>query len=204
MWADFLLPIGCFMLQDGVAWFHHSGNLWRNDGENVVQTSRIEMQGLFACMLFFFGVSSATLIFGVCFSLRLLACGDGDPSKPHLNLRGKHFLLLFCVICSCFWENCVPKIDLTRAIFSTLGDCFGTPLLRKSLLVSIHNYDWQTFQWWNCGIDIVIKWVLLFSSHTLWSKMAEINYIRSWCRASVRTRETFLCWELFRPSNILD
>ena len=28
--------------------------------------------------------------------------GDGDPSKPHLNLRRKHFLLLFCVICPCF------------------------------------------------------------------------------------------------------
>ena len=27
-------------LQDGVGWFHHSGNLWRNDGENVAQTSR--------------------------------------------------------------------------------------------------------------------------------------------------------------------
>ena len=40
-------------------------------------------------------------IFGVCFSLRLLSYGDGDPSKPHLNLRGKHFLLLFCVICPC-------------------------------------------------------------------------------------------------------
>ena len=26
-WADFLSPIGCFVLQDGVAWFHHSGNL---------------------------------------------------------------------------------------------------------------------------------------------------------------------------------
>ena len=62
----------------------------------------VEMQGLFACMMFFFGVSSATLIFGVCFSLRLLACGDGDSSKPHLNLRGKHFLLMFCVICPCF------------------------------------------------------------------------------------------------------
>ena len=37
--ADFLSPIGWFMLQDGVAWFHHSGNLWRNDGENVTQTS---------------------------------------------------------------------------------------------------------------------------------------------------------------------
>ena len=61
----------------------------------------VEMWGLFACMLFFFGVFSATLIFGVCFSLRLLSYGDGDPSKPHLNLRGKHFLLLFCVICPC-------------------------------------------------------------------------------------------------------
>ena len=50
----------------------------------------VKMQGLFACMLFFYGVSSATLIFGVRFSL------------PHLNLRGKHFLLLFCVICPCF------------------------------------------------------------------------------------------------------
>ena len=62
----------------------------------------VEIQGLLACMMFFVGVSSATLIFGVYFSLRLLVCGDGDPSKPHLNLRGKHFLLLFCVICPCF------------------------------------------------------------------------------------------------------
>ena len=62
----------------------------------------VEMQGLFACMMFFFGVSSTTLIFGVRFSLHLLACGDGGPSKPHLNLRGKHFLLMFCVICPCF------------------------------------------------------------------------------------------------------
>ena len=36
----FLTLIGCFVLQDGVAWIHHSGNLWRNDGENVAQTSR--------------------------------------------------------------------------------------------------------------------------------------------------------------------
>ena len=88
---------------------------------------------------------SSTLIFGVCFSLRLLSYGDGDPSKPGLNLRGKHFLLLFCVIRPCLWENCVPKIDLTRAIFSTLGDCFGTPSLWRFLLVSILNYDWQMF-----------------------------------------------------------
>ena len=75
-------------------------------------------------MLFFFGFFSSTLIFVVCFSLRLLSYGDGDPSKPHLNLRGKHFLLLFCVICPCLSESFVPKIDLTIAIFNTLGDCF--------------------------------------------------------------------------------
>ena len=154
----------------------------------------VEMQGLFACMLFFFWVSRATLIFGVCFSLRLLACGDGDPSKPHLNLLGKHFLLLFFCYLFLFLRNCVPKIDLTGAIFSRLGDCFGTPLLRIFRLVSIHNYDWQTCQGWNCGIGIVTDWVLLFCSHTLRLKMAEINYIRSWRRASVRTRQT-ICVE---------
>ena len=58
----------------------------------------VEMWGLFACMLLFFGVFSATLIFGACFPLRLLSYGDGDPSKPHLDPRGKHLLLLFCVI----------------------------------------------------------------------------------------------------------
>ena len=26
-WAHFLSPIGCFVLQDGVAWFHHSEDL---------------------------------------------------------------------------------------------------------------------------------------------------------------------------------
>ena len=147
----------------------------------------VEMWGFFACMLFFFGVFSATLIFGVCFSLRLSSYGDGDPSKPHLNLRGKHFLWLFCVICPSFWETCVPKIHLTRAIFSTLGDCLGTSLLRRFLLLSIHNYDWQIPQGWNCGIGIVTDWVLLFSSHTFRLKMAEINYIRNWRRANVRT-----------------
>ena len=134
----------------------------------------------------------ATLIFGVCFSLPFLACSDEDPSKPHLNLRGKHFLLLIYVVCPCFWENCIPKIDLTRAIFSRLGDGFGTPLLRKFLFVSIHNYDWQTFQGWNCRIGIVTDWVLLFSSHTLRLKMAEMNYIRSWRRVSVSVRTRFV------------
>ena len=42
-----------------------------------------------------------SFIFGMCFSLRLLSYGDGHPSKPHLNLRGKHFLLLFFIICPC-------------------------------------------------------------------------------------------------------
>ena len=148
----------------------------------------VEMQGLFACMLFFFGAFSATLIFGVCFSLRLSSYGDGNPSKPHLNRRGQHFLLMSCVICPWFWENYVPKIHLTRAKFSRLGEGFGTPLLRRSLLLSIHNNDWQILQGWNCGIGIVTHWVLLFSSHTFWLKMAEMNYIRNWRRESVRTR----------------
>ena len=39
-WADFLSLIGWFVLQDGVGWFHHSGDLWRNDSENLAQTSR--------------------------------------------------------------------------------------------------------------------------------------------------------------------
>ena len=69
----------------------------------------VEMQGLFACTLFFFGVFSAALISGVCFCLRLLSYRDGDPSKPHLNLRGKHLLLLFCVICPCFLRKLRPK-----------------------------------------------------------------------------------------------
>ena len=63
------------------------------------------------------------------------------------------------VICPRFWDNCVPKIHLTRAIFSRLGDCFGTPLLWRFLLVSIHNYDWQIFWGWNCRIGIVTDWV---------------------------------------------
>ena len=61
----------------------------------------VEMKGFFAYMLFFFGFFSGSLIFGVCFSLRLLSYGDGDSSKPHLNLRGKHFFLLFSVTCPC-------------------------------------------------------------------------------------------------------
>ena len=139
-------------------------------------------------MLFFFGFCSCTLIFGGCFFLRLLSYGDGDPSKPHLNLQGKHFLLLFCVICPCLWENCVPEIDLTRAIFSTLGHCFGSPLLWRFLLVCVLNYDWQMFQEWNCGIGIVTDWILLFVSHKWHLKMAETDYARSWRRARVRTR----------------
>ena len=53
--------------------------------------------GLFACMLFFFEVFSANLISGVCFSLRLLSYGYGDPSKPHLHLS----VLKYCKISFC-------------------------------------------------------------------------------------------------------
>ena len=70
-WADFLSPIGCFVLQDGVAWFiiveicdETMAKMWRKP---------VEMQGFFACMLFFFGVFVFLFLF-----------------------------LLFCVICSCF------------------------------------------------------------------------------------------------------
>ena len=44
----------------------------------------VEMEGLFACMLFFFGVFSATLIFGVCFPPLLLVCDDDDLSLIHI------------------------------------------------------------------------------------------------------------------------
>ena len=81
-----------------------------------------------------------TLIFGVCFSLLFLSCSDGDPLKPQMNLRGKHFLL-FCVICPCL---------ITRAIFSRLGDCFGTPLLEGSFLFLFITKIYG----WNCGIGI--------------------------------------------------
>ena len=83
-------------------------------------------------MLFFFGAFSATLIFGVYFSLRLLSYGDGDPLKPHLNLRGKH--LLFCVICPCLWENFVLKIDLTELYLLDLSTILGRLYLESSLL----------------------------------------------------------------------
>ena len=63
-------------------------------------------------MLFFFGVFSATLIFGVCFSPLLLACGDDDPSKPHLNLRGKHFLLLFVLFVLIFEKIASQKLTI--------------------------------------------------------------------------------------------
>ena len=87
-----------------------------------------------------------TLIFGVCFSLLFLSCSDGDPLKPQMNLRGKHFLL-FCVICPCL---------ITRAIFSRLGDCFGTPLLEGSFLFLFITKIYG----WNCGIGIDTEWLL--------------------------------------------
>ena len=69
---------------------------WRKCGANQSKC-RVSLP---ACCSFF-GFFSGTLIFGVCYSLGLLSYGDGDPSKPLLNLRGKHFGLLFCVICPC-------------------------------------------------------------------------------------------------------
>ena len=60
----------------------------------------VELLGFFACMLFFLGFFSGSLIFGVCFSLRLLSYGDGDPSKPHLNLRSikSPLLVVLCYL----------------------------------------------------------------------------------------------------------
>ena len=162
--------------------------LWRNDGENVAQTRQNVEHVCLHVVLFrsIYCYFNFWCIFSLCF----LSYGDGGPSKLHLNLRGKHFLLLFCVICPCIWENCVPKIDPTRAIFSRLAHCLGAPLLRRFLLLSTYNHDWQIFQGWNwgIGIGIVTDWVLLFSSHTFRLKIAEINYIWSWRWASVRTR----------------
>ena len=80
--------------------------LWRNDGENVGQTSR--KVGFVCLHVVLFRSFYCYFNFWCMFSLRLLSYGDGNPSKPHLNLRGKHFLF-FC-ICRCLWENCVPKI----------------------------------------------------------------------------------------------
>ena len=82
-----------------------------------------------------------SFIFGMCFSLRLLSYGDGDPSKPHLNLRGKHFLLLILCYLSLSLRKFRPKNLPYRAIFTRLVDYFGTPLFRRFLLLSIYNYD---------------------------------------------------------------
>ena len=64
---------------------------WRKPVEIILSCRNVG----FVC-LHVFGVFRATLISGVCFSLRLLYYGKGDPLNPHLNLRGKHFFLLFC------------------------------------------------------------------------------------------------------------
>ena len=131
------------MLQDGVGWFHRSENsVWRNDGENVGQTSR--KVAFVRLHVVLFRSFYCYFNFWCMFSLRLLSYGDGNPSKPHLNLRGKHFLF-FC-ICRCLWENCVPKIELTRAILRSLGDCFGTPLLRRSFLILFITTIYRSFK----------------------------------------------------------
>ena len=69
----------------------------------------VGMWGLFACMLFFSGVFSATLIFGVFFSLRLLSFRDGDPSKPHLKRRGIALLVVVLCYLSLFLRKLRPK-----------------------------------------------------------------------------------------------
>ena len=63
-------------------------------------------------MLFFFGFFSGTLIFGGCYFLRLLSYGDGDPSKPHLNLQGKHFRCCFVLFVLLFEKIASQKLTL--------------------------------------------------------------------------------------------
>ena len=71
----------------------------------VVSCSEMALDGSITVEICYFN-------FGACFSLRLLSYGDGDPSKPHLNLQGKHFLLLFCAICPCFEKIASQKLTL--------------------------------------------------------------------------------------------
>ena len=80
-------------------------------------------------------------IFGVCFSLRLLSYGDGDPSKPHLNTSCCCFVLFVFV----FEKIASQKLTLPEPYLAHFCDCFGTPLLWRFPLVSILNYDWQMF-----------------------------------------------------------
>ena len=75
------------MSQELISYRHHRLIVWCSkmalDGFIVLkilcdetmakmQRKLVEKQGLFACMLFFFEFFTATLIFGVCFSLRML------------------------------------------------------------------------------------------------------------------------------------
>ena len=94
--------------------------MWRNDGENVAQTSQ---NVGFVCLRIFFRS------FYCYFSVRLLSYGDGDPSKPHSNLRGKQFLL-FCVICPCLWEIASQKLTLPEPYIVGLKTVLG-PLYEK-------------------------------------------------------------------------
>ena len=64
-------------------------------------------------------------IFGVCFSLRLLSYGDGDPSKPHLNTSCCCFVLFVFV----FEKIASQKLTLPEPYLAHFCDCFGTPLL---------------------------------------------------------------------------
>ena len=85
----------------------------------------VELLGFFPCMLFFLGFFSGSLIFVVCFSLRLLSYGDGDPSKPHLNTSCCCFVLFVLV----FEKIASQKLTLPEPYLAHFCDCFGTPLL---------------------------------------------------------------------------
>ena len=76
-------------------------------------------------MLFFFGFFSGTLIFGVCYSLGLLSYGDGDPSKPHLNLRGKHFVCCFVLFVFVFEKTASQKWTLAEPYLVHLATVLG-------------------------------------------------------------------------------
>ena len=93
---------------------------WRKCGANQ-SNCRVSLP---AC--FFFGLFSSTLIFGVCFSLRLLSYGDGDPSKPHLNLRGiKSTSSCFVLFVLVFAKITSQKLTLPESYLVHLATVLG-------------------------------------------------------------------------------
>ena len=56
----------------------------------------------------------------------LLSYGDGDPSKPHLNLRGKHLLLFFFVLFVLVFEKIASqKLTLPGPYLVLLATVMG-------------------------------------------------------------------------------